>query len=157
MLIVSKGPKEVVFFVVLGIGVGVAIVLDLSLLQLVGVAGRRADGLGKALHAHGLLDVVLGDVRIDGTGGHAAVRQILREAGGAGQGLQMRDVFHDRDCSAVESCLFPQMCIPALTQTGQPCSVVNTLACSCISCSKMLLMCAGKPGDCCLIRYCFKP
>ena len=65
---------RVVFLVVTGVGVGVAVGSDLLLLELVGVAGRGPDGFRPAGLADHLIDRGRRDVRIDGAGGAARVR-----------------------------------------------------------------------------------
>ncbi len=84
-----------VFFVVLGVGVGIAIGFDLFGFEFVSVLGFGADGGGVTLGTDGSFEVVLGDCRIGGAWravwigeetADAAVRVGLGQRGEDGRG-----------------------------------------------------------------------
>src|SRR2546423_578013 len=70
---------EMIFLVVARLFVCVGVFLDLLLLQLVGVAGRRPNRLCPPRYANGLIDVVLRYVGIGNAGGSRLVRQVAGE------------------------------------------------------------------------------
>jgi hypothetical protein len=66
----------VVFFVMLGVSVSIAIFAYLPLLKLVGEVSGGSNRFGISFHTHSLMDVCLCDIRIDCAGGKCRIGHV---------------------------------------------------------------------------------